>query len=110
MPTRYFTIIALLTLVACQPATIAATPQSPTITFTSLPTDTQVPQPTVTETLVSTPTIPASTIELNGAEVQPGFSLIKFADLYRPTAITFDAQGRMFVTSQDGNVYILSDD
>lgn len=110
MRARCFRIIVLLILVACQPATSTATLQSPTITFTSLPTETPVPQPTFTETPVSTPTIPASTVELNGAEVQPGFSLIKFADLHRPTAITFDVDGRMFVTSQDGNVYILSDD
>jgi len=49
-------------------------------------------------------------VELEGAEVPPGFSLIKFADLYRPTAFTFDAQGRMYVASQDGNVYLLTDD
>jgi glucose/arabinose dehydrogenase len=110
MLTRCFTVIVLLILVACRPVTSTATLQFPTITFTPLPTETPVPQPTFTETPVSTPTIPSSTVELNGAEVQPGFSLIKFADLYRPTAITFDVDGRMFVTSQDGNVYILSDD
>jgi len=47
---------------------------------------------------------------LEGAEVPPGFSLIKFADLYRPTGFDFDEQGRLFVTSQDGNVYILHDE
>jgi putative membrane-bound dehydrogenase-like protein len=47
---------------------------------------------------------------LEGAEVPPGFSLIKFADLYRPTGFDFDGQGRLFVTSQDGNVYILQDE
>ncbi len=55
------------------------------------------------------PTIPASIVELNGAEVQPGFSLIKFADLPRPTAFAFDSQGRMYVTSQEGNIYLLTD-
>jgi glucose/arabinose dehydrogenase len=49
-------------------------------------------------------------VELKGAEVPAGFSLIKFADLYRPTGFAFDARGRLFVTSQDGNVYILSDE
>jgi glucose/arabinose dehydrogenase len=46
---------------------------------------------------------------LEGAEVPAGFSLIKFADLYRPTAFTFDEQGRMYVASQNGNVYLLQD-
>jgi glucose/arabinose dehydrogenase len=56
------------------------------------------------------PTIPASVVELDGAEVQPGFSLIKFADLPRPTAFAFDSQGRLFVTSQDGHVYLVTDE
>jgi hypothetical protein len=46
---------------------------------------------------------------LKGAEVPPGFSLIKFAALYRPTAFAFDRNGRMYVTSQDGNAYVLRD-
>ena len=49
-------------------------------------------------------------MELEGAEVPSGFSLIKFAELYRPTGFDFDAQGRLYVTSQDGNVYILHDE
>jgi glucose/arabinose dehydrogenase len=48
-------------------------------------------------------------IELDGAEVQPGFSLIKFADVPRATAFAFDASGRMYATSQDGNVYLVTD-
>lgn len=56
------------------------------------------------------PTVPASVVELDGAEVQPGFSLIKFADLPRATAFAFEPQGGMYVTSQDGNVYLLTDD
>ena len=63
---------------------------------------------TVTPTSIAT--VPASTVELDGAEVPPGFSLIKFADLYRPTGFAFDEQGRLLVTSQDGNVYILHDE
>ncbi|HJS19959.1 MAG TPA: PQQ-dependent sugar dehydrogenase [Anaerolineales bacterium] len=56
------------------------------------------------------PTIPASVVEMDGAQIPPGFSLIKFADLYRPTGIAFDPQGRIYVTSQDGNVYLLTDE
>ena len=55
------------------------------------------------------PTIPVSLVELEGAQVLPGFSLTKFADLPRPTAIAFDAAGKMYVSSQDGNVYVLAD-
>ncbi len=101
-------------LVACQPTTSTATPISfsPTPTATSAPSETVSPEPTLTETATPTqvPTIPPSTIELEGAELPPGFSLIKFADLYRPTGFTFDEQGRLYVTSQDGNVYILQDE
>lgn len=100
-------VFTVIMLAACQPGTSTVTPPAPTAT--SFPTQTPVPQPTTTETLTPIPTIPASTVELKGAEVPPGFSLIKFADLYRPTAFTFDAQGRMYVASQDGNVYLLSD-
>jgi putative membrane-bound dehydrogenase-like protein len=54
-------------------------------------------------------TIPPSIIELEGTILPQGFSIIKFADLYRPTAFAFDAQGRLLVTSTDGNVYLLTD-
>jgi len=101
-------MVFFLTLVACQSVTDAAT--SPSQTTIIFPTETPIPQPTATETPTPIPTIPASSVELKGAEVPQGFSLIKFADLYRPTAFAFDAQGRMYVTSQDGNVYLLRDD
>jgi len=104
-----FTVIALT---ACGPNTSTVTPPSPTTA--TFPAETPPSQPTVTETPTPTltviPTLPASTVELEGAEVPAGFSLIKFADLYRPTAFTFDEQGRLWVTSQDGNVYILPDE
>jgi glucose/arabinose dehydrogenase len=109
----YFLVI--VTLVACQPGTSTTTPLPLTPTNTSFPTETSLPQKTATQAATETvtpssvATIPASTVELEGAEVPPGFSLIKFADLYRPTGFTFDEQDRMFVTSQDGNVYILQD-
>jgi putative membrane-bound dehydrogenase-like protein len=63
----------------------------------------------VTGSPTPVPTIPASIVELDGAEIPLGFSLIRFADLPRPTAFAFDEQGRMYVTSQNGNVYVLSD-
>jgi len=104
---RLFVLTATV-LVACQPTTSTVTPPAPTTT--SFPGETPVPGPTTAETLTPIPTIPASTVELDGAEVPPGFSLIKFADLYRPTAFAFDAEGRLYVASQDGNVYLLYDE
>ena len=103
-------VFALILLVGCQPVTITVTPPIPALTNTLFPTEIIAPQPTATKTSTPIPTIPASIVELRGAEVPQGFSLIKFADLYRPTAFAFDDQGRIFVTSQDGNVYILRDE
>ena len=111
---RFFVFITIL-LAACQPAPSTANPASPPSTFTSsAPTETALPQrtatPPATETVTPTATVPPSTVELEGAEVPPGFSLIKFADLPRPTGFAFDRQANMYVTSQDGNVYILQDE
>jgi putative membrane-bound dehydrogenase-like protein len=104
-------LLAFILLVGCQPAT--GTASLPPVTGTSIPpilTDTPTVPPAITDTPQPPPTVPASVVELDGAEVQPGFSLIKFADLYRPTGIAFDPSGRMYVTSQDGNVYLLTDE
>jgi putative membrane-bound dehydrogenase-like protein len=107
---RFF-VLTVIVLIACQPSTSTINPSAPT--NTSFLTETPGSSPTATETYTPTstaiPTIPASTVELEGAEVPPGFSLIKFADFYRPTAFAFDEQGRMYVTSQDGNVYLVED-
>src|SRR5689334_1192017 len=102
----------MIVLAGCQSAINTVEPSAPVPinTNTALSTGTPVPQSTTTKTPTPIPTVPASTVELNGAEVSPGFSLIKFADLYRPTAFAFDERGRMYVTSQDGNVYILHDE
>lgn len=108
---RSFVLIAVL-LVACQTMTgTVIPPLSTPVTPPSIP-ETPASQSTPVETLASTliPTIPASTVELEGADVPPGFSVIKFADLYRPTGFDFDERGRLFVTSQDGNVYVLQDE
>jgi putative membrane-bound dehydrogenase-like protein len=64
---------------------------------------------TVSATGTPVPKIPTSTVELEGADVPAGFSLVKFADLYRPTGFAFDGLGKLYVTSQDGNVYLLRD-
>jgi glucose/arabinose dehydrogenase len=102
-------LLPCIVLIACQP--VPSTAGNPTEIF-STPTHlfTPTPQPILVDTPTLVPTIPASIVELEGVDVQPGFSLIKFADLPRPTAFAFDGQGRMFVTSQDGNVYLVTDE
>ena len=125
--------LVLLILTACGETSPTATPiaeldtavptqtnaePTPTIAenagITAVPaTATSEPEPTATETATAVPTEPAPTpvgfIELPGATVPPGFSFIKFADIYRPTGLTFDEAGRLFVTSFDGTVHILQD-
>ncbi|MCA9946907.1 MAG: PQQ-dependent sugar dehydrogenase, partial [Anaerolineales bacterium] len=87
---------------------VPPTAQSPTETPTSPPaaSATATTAPTTAEPL---PT-PVAIIELAGATVPPGFSFIKFADLYRPTSLSFDNAGRLYTTSFDGTVHILSDE
>ncbi len=132
-----FLMIALLLLAACgesapEVTQIASTAVPPTANPVSTPTlanpveNTAVsptePSPAnpltattaATATVPPTPTeplpTPEATVEVAGATVPPGFSFIKFADLYRPTSLAFDAAGRLYVTSFDGTVHILSDE
>src|SRR5258706_2876565 len=106
-PSRWFLSMLVIMLVACQPeptlapaVTTSPRPALSTLTDTLLP-----PSPTPTNAPTAIPTIPAVTIELAGTELQPGFSILKFADVYRPPAFAFDAQGNLYVTSTDGNIY-----
>lgn len=67
--------------------------------------------PTAASTAVPTEPVstPEATIEGEGATVPPGFSFIKFADIYRPTSLAFAPTGQLYVTSFDGSVHILQD-
>jgi putative membrane-bound dehydrogenase-like protein len=100
-----FLISLSMLLMACQlTATATATEiANPTAVTTETTQAESIP------TIVTTGTIPASITELDGTILPPGFSIIKFADVYRPTAFAFDAQGRLYATSPDGNIYVLTD-
>lgn len=134
---RIFLYTLLLLLVAgCSgniatptPTTAPPANPSPTATLgglpavTPFPTDpfaTREPIPTLTPTVANTPIptatptptavpIPPSTVEIPGAILPPGFSLIKYADIYRPTGLDFDDQGRLYATSFDGTVRVFTD-
>ena len=120
-------LVMVLLVIGCQTnaTTVTATAVSPTIsnpdpnptpTLAEAAIETAVPattsSPAATATLPPDPTAPPtpeSIIEVEGATVPPGFSFIKFADIYRPTGLTFDDAGRLYVTSFDGTVHILHD-
>lgn len=113
--------VATKTAVPATPSTTPEPTQTPppsptdqsTATITTIPSSATA---TATKTAVST-TLPTSTppptttpvIDVQGAYIPPGFSLRKFADLYRPTGLAFDANGRLFTTSVDGTVRVLTD-
>jgi putative membrane-bound dehydrogenase-like protein len=86
-----------------QPGTPTLASANPTSTLPPPSTPTSLPVPTAPST------VPASVIELEGAEAPPGFSILKFANVYRPTAFAFDAQGQLYVTSTDNTIYLLKD-
>jgi glucose/arabinose dehydrogenase len=108
---HWMSILCLIFIVSCQPAHIQVPVETSTITSAPViaPTATPAPQATTTNLPTIPPTVPASVIELAGAEVLPGFSIIKFADVYRPTAFAFDEKGQLLVTSVDSKIYLVSD-
>lgn len=104
---------------AIEPTAISAEP-APTEAPATLPTEEPQPEPTPpptnepdpTETPVPTaePTVPAEVIiEVDGAELPPGFSMIKYTDSSRPVALTFDEDGYLFTTHQNGDIIVYKD-
>jgi len=107
---RQLIFFFVIVITACQSVVTPTTaPTNSPILTQARSTNTPLPQPTATNLPTAIPTIPTSIVELNGTYLPPGFSLIKFAEVYRPTAFAFDAQGRMYVTSFDGSIYLLND-
>ena len=82
-----------------------------TPTNTNTPTASPTPTNTPTSTPSPTPTIPTNaTVEVAEATLPPGFSLIKFADLFQPSAVMVHPQtGLIYVASQDGSIHIYED-
>lgn len=107
MKTPILFLSLTLALIGCQPAVVSPTiaPTSTTESVTALPSL----QPEASTTPIYTPTIPATISELEGTSLLPGFSILKFATLYRPTALTFDLNGNVLVASADSNIYIITD-
>lgn len=95
-------------------------PDTATAVSTAIPTDTPTAQPTNPPTIqpsntptiqpTDTPTPVPAVVEIPGAIVPDGFSMVKFADMYRPTGLAFDGNGRLFATSFDGTVHLFTDD
>ena len=117
-PIRWLVSLTVIAIAACQssatPTPVATNSPAPTLaplTATAIPLS---PAPTAPPVGTNTPTaistIPVSIIELAGTELHPGFSIIKFAEVYRPTAFAFDPQGNLYVTSTDSKIYLLRDD
>jgi glucose/arabinose dehydrogenase len=99
------------------PPTAAATDTLPplreTAQATSIPSSTPTATPSTTPTASPTATLeppPPAVVEIEGATLPLGFSLIKFSDFYRPTSLAFDSQGRLYATSFDGTVRVLVDE
>ena len=103
---RFAFLASLLLISACQPAPTETPSASSTMSPEPIsPSITPNPPPTISVT----PTVPASVIELQGTTLPTGFSILKFAEIYRPTALTVDLNGNILVASADSNIYIVSD-
>jgi len=100
-------------LETAQAATSPALPPSqgatsPTATPRETATPTPLPSPTTTPS--PTPTIPPAVIEMAGETLPPGFSVVRYAKIPRPTGLAVDRDNRVYATSQDGTVHVFVDE
>jgi glucose/arabinose dehydrogenase len=54
--------------------------------------------------------VPVSVIDVAGASLQPGFSMLKYADIFRPTGLATYREGGILATSQDGTIHLFVDE
>ena len=105
-----FSILLGLSLVACATISRATQTPAPTPTIKPLPVlaVSRTPKPSATPGLTPTATIPTNTLVERG-QLPPGFSLTIFAEVPRPTSLTFGPDGRLYVASTNEIVYALAD-
>ena len=103
--------VATATQLAMEVAATEAVPATSTIvpTATVPPTATMLPTATTLPTPTLEPTIPPVVRDLPNVELPPGFSFIKYADMYRPTSLAFDTAGNLYATSVDTTIHVFSD-
>src|SRR6185436_10998522 len=105
-----FSILIGLSLVACTTFSQATETPAPPPTIKPLPilAVSRTPRPSATPGTTPTATIPTNTIVERG-QVPPGFSLTIFAEVPRPTSLTFGPDGRLYVASTNEIIYALAD-
>ncbi len=113
---RFILALLLLALAACGSATpfpspppVTNTPPAatPTASTTARATRTRTPGATATATRSPSPT-PTPRLVVETGNLAPGFSLTTYAEVPAPTSLAFGPDGRLYVASTNGVVYVVA--